>query len=369
MRTSRLRVTLREAVPTVVRVVDVPADATLAELHSVLQVALGWADSHLHRFEADGAAYGIPDPDDPTPVADETDVQLRGLPSKFAYHYDFGDGWEHDVEVLGAGDPEPGVRYGENPCPPEDCGGPGGYAHLQAVLADPGHPEYEDTLLWTGGGLADFDQAAADRLVRDTVGVVPESVRLVLELLAAGPGGGVKLTPGGRLPRSFVREVQEHRPGWCPWGKPASVEEDLPPLFILRDLLREAGLARQAKGVLYATRAAGGPGLDAVRRLRRLFLPGHFDTALAETAVPVLAARGPMPVAELAEQVHPLLGWGWTRGGRPMVVADVLEALRTSNDWVALDLVAVSGRGVWSAGPSATSLLPTATMRAHLLDR
>ena len=56
MRTVRLRVTMREVVPRVERVIDVPAGITLDELHEVLQVALGWTDSHLHQFRIDSCS-------------------------------------------------------------------------------------------------------------------------------------------------------------------------------------------------------------------------------------------------------------------------------------------------------------------------
>ena len=45
---------MRDVVPAVVRVVDVPAALTLPELHAVLQVAIGWTDSHLHEFVTAG---------------------------------------------------------------------------------------------------------------------------------------------------------------------------------------------------------------------------------------------------------------------------------------------------------------------------
>ena len=169
--------------------------------------------------------------------------------------------------MLGAGGDEPGCRYGEGDCPPEDCGGPGGYASLLAVLADPAHPQYDELRAWAGD-LQEFDQAATDELVRQTAGAVPDSVRLVLELAA----GGVKLTPGGRLPRSFVRQVQQERPEWAWSDKPASLEEDLIPLLALHDLLREVGLLRLSKGVLQPIKAAADE-RQVVRRLRGWFGP------------------------------------------------------------------------------------------------
>ncbi len=60
MRTLRLRVTMREVVPRVERVIDVPAAITLEELHPVLQAAVGWTDSHLHQFRTDNTVYSLP---------------------------------------------------------------------------------------------------------------------------------------------------------------------------------------------------------------------------------------------------------------------------------------------------------------------
>ena len=234
------------------RVLDVPASSTLAELHLLLQAGLGWQNTHLHEFLTDTHRFGVDDEDwldigsgglDPLQRRAETGVVLRDLGARFEYHYDLGDGWEHDVEVLGAGEAEPGCRYGEGDCPPEDCGGPPGYALLLTALADPAHPEHARLRAWAGEP-APFEQAATDELVRQTAGVVPDSVRLVLELAA----GGVKLTPGGRLPRVFVRQVQEVRPAWAWSERPAAREEDLVPLLALHDVLRDGGVAAVDQG-------------------------------------------------------------------------------------------------------------------------
>ena len=60
MRTTRLRVTMRHVEPRAERVIDVPAAITLDELHEVLQVAIGWTDSHLHQFRTEDAVYTVP---------------------------------------------------------------------------------------------------------------------------------------------------------------------------------------------------------------------------------------------------------------------------------------------------------------------
>ncbi|MFR9803899.1 plasmid pRiA4b ORF-3 family protein [Pseudonocardia sp. RS010] len=362
MRTVRLRITMRDVEPRVIRVIDVPAAVTLAELHQLLQVALGWTDSHLHLFMADGVRYGVPDPDweDDLRPRDEARVPFHELPARFEYLYDFGDSWEHEVEVVGAGGEGPGCVEGEGACPPEDCGGVPEYEHLLEVLADPSHGEYENLREWAGELLV-FDREATDVLVRQTVGQVPESVRIVLDLLA----GGVKLTPGGRLPRSVVRAVQERRPDWYPLDRPASVEEDLPPLAVLHDILRKVGLARLARGVLSRTRVAGDD-VEVVRRLRRWFEPGGYEEMLATTAVAVLAASGPLAREDLLRRVVPLMGVGWGVDGRALTDEEHESSLsRMSAELRALDLLSGAWR-TWEAGPFACTLLPRATMLALL---
>ncbi|MBX7432560.1 plasmid pRiA4b ORF-3 family protein [Mycobacterium sp. Y57] len=365
MKTVRLQVVLRYVEPAVDRVIDVPASATLPELHELLQAAIGWTDSHLHQFVTPQATYGMVIPGVetwPEDERDETGARLADLGTEFEYLYDFGDGWTHHVEVLGPGGPAPGCVDGHGACPPEDCGGPGGYTELLDVLADPAHPEHEHMRSWVGNRLQPFDRAATDQRVRRVVGEVPESVRLLLDMLA----GGVKLTPGGRLPRTVVRSMQEHRPHWYPLGRPASIEDDLPPLGALHDVLREVGLLRLRHGVLTPTRAAGDD-LDVVRRLRSWFEPNSFDTTITELTIGVLAAHGPLPLEELAPQVYQHLGYGWQRGGQPIDVQAVRTAIAQEGRIMrGLDLIDGTNWREWATGPSALSLLPRAAMLAEV---
>jgi hypothetical protein len=88
---------------------------------------------------------------------------------------------------------------------------------------------------------------------------------------------------------------------------------------------------------------------------------------VAERAVALVEAGGPLPVAEIAAEVHPLLGHGWSRAGQPITTRDVEDELRPlSHQLQALDLITTT-RSVWSAGPSARSLLPGANLLADLL--
>jgi hypothetical protein len=248
-------------------------------------------------------------------------------------------------------------------CPPEDVGGPDGYAEMLAVLADPTDDEHEHMRAWAGE-LTDFDQTDTDELIRRTVGQVPPSVRLVLELAA----DGVTLTPAGRLPRVFVRAVQAHRPNWAFDERPAMREDDLPPLAALHDLLRQVGLLRLRHGVLSLTRAATDE-LQIIRRLRSSLPADGFSAIITGVALAALAHHGAQPVAMLAARAHPWVSPGWTRpDGAPVTRRDVeLELHRGSAALRALDLIATDrAHRAWQPGPAATSLLHRATGLAHL---
>ena len=143
---------------------------------------------------------------------------------------------------------------------------------------------------------------------------MPDSVRLVLELAA----GGVKLTPGGRLPRSFVRQVQQERPEWAWSDKPASREEDLIPLLALHDVLREVGLLRLGKGVLQPIKAAADE-RQVVRRLRSWFEADRFTDLLAGLTVAELVRRGESTDRRAAAAaVFPRLGPAGRSTGEPL---------------------------------------------------
>ena len=354
---------MRAVEPPVVRVLDVPAAVRLSELHELLQAALGWTDSHLHQFVADGVTYGVPDLDGPDDARDESCVALRAMPHRFSYLYDFGDGWEHEVVIIGPGGESPGVVAGEGACPPEDVGGPGGYAAFREAIADPGHPDHEQVRSWAGGWKDCFDLDTATLLVRQTTGAVPEPVRLVLEL--ARPG--VTLTPGGRLPRAFVRQVQERYPGWYPLDRPASLEEDLPPLAALHELLRRAGLLRLRNGILAPTKSAGDD-VEVIRRIRSWFGPDDgFVAVLVGDGLASLIADGPCRPVTLAARVLPLLGDRWITSQGEQLDEDRTrhELYRLRPALVGLDLIR-DDEGTWTAGPSALWLLPRATALAHL---
>ena len=55
----QLKVVLRDVKPAVWRRVLVPGDATIRTLHETVQVAMGWANCHLHQFIIHGKEYGV----------------------------------------------------------------------------------------------------------------------------------------------------------------------------------------------------------------------------------------------------------------------------------------------------------------------
>lgn len=62
------------------------------------------------------------------------------------------------------GEPDPLARYPQlvtatGRCPPEDVGGPWGYAEFLATIADPAHEEHDRMLTWCGGA---FDPNSPD---------------------------------------------------------------------------------------------------------------------------------------------------------------------------------------------------------------
>ncbi|MCH7872344.1 MAG: plasmid pRiA4b ORF-3 family protein [Planctomycetes bacterium] len=160
-----LKVTLKNIRPPIWRRFVVPPDIRLSDLHHVLQCVIGWYDGHLHQFVAKSETrYGRCDEDWDVDldVLDERRYRLAdlvvGKGDRFVYEYDFGDGWEHLVELVKIMPMVEGVSYpiclkGRRRCPPEDCGGPWGYMNLLSVLDDPKHPEHAELVDWAGDAI------------------------------------------------------------------------------------------------------------------------------------------------------------------------------------------------------------------------
>ena len=58
-----LKITLCGSNPAIWRRVQVPGRIKLNRLHDVLQVVMGWTDSHLHQFRVGSVIYCLPSDD------------------------------------------------------------------------------------------------------------------------------------------------------------------------------------------------------------------------------------------------------------------------------------------------------------------
>jgi hypothetical protein len=119
MKIARLRITLDDVTPPVVRRIELPLSIRFDDLHLVIQAAMGWENYHLYEFRLDDLAWSIPDPggvftdDDPLPAKKATlaDLVAGGSAMAFQHAYDFGDGWEHTVTVEAIAEMAPDALY------------------------------------------------------------------------------------------------------------------------------------------------------------------------------------------------------------------------------------------------------------------
>ena len=322
--------------PEIWRLVEVAADLTLAELHEVLQIAVGWQQIHLHAFtspegrrwlDENSLEEGLDGEDERFVTLGDVLTQESG---PLAYEYDFGDSWEHTIELIEViPDDSDHIRAhlvrGERRAPLEDSGGIRGYTQLLDTLADPRAKGYAEARAWAGdtpgpwredafdpelvdvdqirrslrrrfdpsgielgwgpslsrlvpqmfpGAQVDFgaylDRVRLDRPVLLDAGYAAVAVRPYAWLLDRVGAGGLRLTGAGRLPPVVVREAAETF-GWDePWIGTANREDYLPPAADLRETATRLGLVRKQKGRLVPTVAARKLREDPVGLLRHL---------------------------------------------------------------------------------------------------
>jgi hypothetical protein len=129
----QLRAVLRGLSPLIWRRLRVRSDSTVAQLHQALQVAFGWDDGHLNRFEIRGREYAVYRDGGGMIGINARGVRLDGLKlrrlERFLYEYDFGDSWIHDLRLEATLPIKPRKIYpicvaGKGSAPPEGCGGP-----------------------------------------------------------------------------------------------------------------------------------------------------------------------------------------------------------------------------------------------------
>jgi hypothetical protein len=178
----QLRTSLRDVSPPVWRRVLIPEQITIALLHQVIQLAMGWDGEHLHRFIIRGWRYGGRR-DGAFQFFDEPDALSLAA---FDLH-DFNSWWLHDVRVERRTSCNhrsrrlPCCVAGSGRCPPDDAGGPERYMNalevhgeheflewiqtLREVQIDLNdlRVEVDEWLIWLARG---FDRRAANELLQ-----------------------------------------------------------------------------------------------------------------------------------------------------------------------------------------------------------
>jgi hypothetical protein len=310
-------VTLLDAEPRVWRRLVVPGDTTLDRVHEVVQAAMGWTDSHLHRLYAGAdrtephfvTEQDIEEGESGTPEREARLDQLLRTPGEsILYEYDFGDGWEHELRLEGDGPLDEGARPrcigGAGACPPENVGGIPGYDAVAAWVRSGRGPDdlpepfesVDDAVAWLPSDwhpdafdVEDTDlrvqaAAATGRLLEK---LRPEALEAVSRLSPAGMvrvsewlataaraslspadldeltspyrillaaiDGGVQLTAAGYLPADLVREL-------CPalgvhpvLAGKANRESNARPLLMFRKAVQHTGLLHTSGGILTPT--------------------------------------------------------------------------------------------------------------------
>jgi Plasmid pRiA4b ORF-3-like protein len=180
-------VALQELQPRIWRRFLLPTRATFAQLNTAIQESFGWTNSHLWEFRRPtfqgrpiaGLVTGEEEADRPVP--DALQVKLseyftgERVNASCEFIYDFGDDWVHDVKLIRVVTEEATFRRrlldGQRACPPEDCGGAGGYERVVTFvrIGEDVWDDAEGLAMWLGDWDPDrFDLEAAQKAFEPT---------------------------------------------------------------------------------------------------------------------------------------------------------------------------------------------------------
>ena len=181
MQTYQIQISLTRFKPKIWRRLLIPSNLLLSDFHMIIQVSMGWENSHLHQFIKDRTFYTERIPGDDTwGKMNNVDYKkikisdvLKKEKEKIIYEYDFGDGWVHDVllEKILPGNEKMIFLIcleGKMACPPEDCGGVWGYSDMLEILKQPKHEEYDNIIEWLGEEFdpEHFDKEAVNNILK-----------------------------------------------------------------------------------------------------------------------------------------------------------------------------------------------------------
>ena len=138
--TYQLKIVLLGVSPMIWRRIKVSSDSTIADLHYIIQIVMGWKEEHLHQFLIHGVHYGISYPGSGGFMGNAHEIKLSKFGfrerEKFSYEYDFNCSWKHQIRVEAILSEEeervlPICTAGKGNCPPEDYGGVIGFIKLR----------------------------------------------------------------------------------------------------------------------------------------------------------------------------------------------------------------------------------------------
>ena len=149
------------------RQIRVGANITFERLHKIIQAAYCWKESHMYQFllfkeGKEGEQPSVEIVMDKESAMNPKTAKLvhRAKLTDYLhehkhllYIYDFGDDWMHYIDVIGSADDNeddfiPLLISGENDAPPEDCGGPPGFADFLEIINAPRHKEKKEMKAW-----------------------------------------------------------------------------------------------------------------------------------------------------------------------------------------------------------------------------
>ena len=158
---DELKISLSGIKPTIYRTIQIEEHRTVFELHAAVQIAFGWENSHMHRFENGDDRIGMSEFDEfeDDHTIEERNIRLfqTGLneKDKFEYIYDFGDHWVHEIQLTKILESKktfyPKCIKGAMNRPPEDCGGIHGFEDFKEIMGNRKHPEFKEMKTWYGG--------------------------------------------------------------------------------------------------------------------------------------------------------------------------------------------------------------------------
>jgi len=186
MKFFQIKISIKQSKPPIWRRCLIPAGITFDQLKDILIEVMGWGGFHLTSFEVPDEKLIIEnryENEDSFVPYDYNwkDAQITKIDSYmkvgkwFTFTYDFGDDWEHRVEiedvVIDDTLTSPKVLKYKGDCPPEDCGGIYGYYDILETLKDKNNPEYKEMSEWFKAGFSEYDIEDVNDYLEDAFNV------------------------------------------------------------------------------------------------------------------------------------------------------------------------------------------------------